>query len=64
MTLAAEGGYAEIPASLYPPIEQAAVVLRASRNKDAALAFLTYLQRPDVAALLAEAGFGPVHAAR
>ena len=57
--LARVGEYVVIPATLYPPIEQAAVVLRGSTNKEAARAFLAYLQRADVAAMLAEAGFGP-----
>jgi molybdate transport system substrate-binding protein len=64
--LKAAGEYASIPPSLYPSIEQGAVVLRASRNKDAARAFLRYLQRSDVVSALAGAGFGPaaVRAAR
>jgi molybdate transport system substrate-binding protein len=64
--LAAAGDYAAIPPSLYPPIEQAAVVLRTSRNTAAARAFLEYLQRRDVIAMLNEAGFGPApgHASR
>src|SRR5205823_2836010 len=36
--LAAVGDYITIPPALYPPIEQAALVLRASTNKDAARA--------------------------
>jgi len=59
--LAAIGNYAEIAPTLYPPIEQAAVILRSSRHKDAARAFLQFLQRRDVLAMLAEAGFGPAH---
>jgi len=64
--LAATGDYADVPPSLYPPIEQSAVVLRASRNKNAARAFLQYLRRRDVIAVLAAAGFGPapVHTTR
>ena len=55
----ASGRYVDIPQSLYPPIEQAGVVIRSSREKDAARAFLAYLSRPEVAKILAEAGFGP-----
>jgi molybdate transport system substrate-binding protein len=64
--LAEAGAYAAVPASLYPAIDQAAAILRASPNKDAARAFLQYLQRREVVAALAEAGFGParVRAAR
>jgi molybdate transport system substrate-binding protein len=54
------GDYVAIPPSLYPPIEQAGIVIRSSRNKDAARAFLAFLRQPDVVALLAGAGFGPV----
>jgi molybdate transport system substrate-binding protein len=57
--LIAIGDYTPVPSSLYPAIEQAAVIVRASRNKDAARAFLAYLKRPDVVAILADAGFGP-----
>jgi molybdate transport system substrate-binding protein len=60
--LSAAGEYSGIPPSLYPVIEQAAVILRASPNKAAARAFLQYLQRPDVVAALAQAGFGPARA--
>ena len=57
---AATGGdYVAISPSLYPAIEQAGVVLRSSRQKDAARAFLEYLTRPDVIEMLADAGFGP-----
>jgi molybdate transport system substrate-binding protein len=60
--LSAAGDYSSIPPALYPVIEQGAAVLRASPNKAAARAFLQYLQRPDVAAALAQAGFGPARA--
>ena len=43
--LEALGEYSIIQPSLYPPIEQAAVVVSRSKNKDAARAFLAYLQR-------------------
>jgi len=57
--LQAAGDYASIAPSLYPAIEQGAVVLRRSQSKDAARAFLRYLQSRDVITLLAQAGFGP-----
>ena len=53
------GTYVLIPSSFYPPIEQAAVVLRASRNKDLARQFLAFLGRPDIVRLLEAAGFAP-----
>ena len=55
-SLMASGRYVEIPASWYPPIEQAAVVLRSSRNKDAARQFLAFLKRPDIARMLEASG--------
>ena len=56
--MAAGGEYAAIPATLYPPIEQAAVILKSSSSKDAAREFLAFLQRPETRDLLAQAGFG------
>jgi molybdate transport system substrate-binding protein len=55
----AVGQYVTVASSLYPPIEQAAVVVRASRNKSAARAFLAFLNQPATRTLLANAGFGP-----
>ncbi len=55
--LSSAGEYVAIDPALYAPIEQAAVILRASPNKDAARAFLRFLQRADVKAMLAQAGF-------
>jgi len=57
--LDAAGEYVSIPSSLYPPIEQAAVVLRASKSKDAARDFLNYLTRAEITKAFADAGFGP-----
>ncbi len=51
------GRYVEIPASDYAPLEQAAVILKSSRDKDTAAAFLAYLHRPTVIAQLATFGF-------
>jgi molybdate transport system substrate-binding protein len=56
-TLRASGHYFEIPESAHPPIEQAAVVLAASKNKDLANELLAYLKRPEVARLLHQFGF-------
>jgi molybdate transport system substrate-binding protein len=39
-----KGKYWEIPESAHPPIEQAAVILKSSQNKQAAIAFLDYLK--------------------
>jgi ABC-type molybdate transport system substrate-binding protein len=55
--LRTSGDYVEIPASFYPAIEQAAVMLRASRNKDAARQFVAFLRRPEIVRLLQDSGF-------
>jgi molybdate transport system substrate-binding protein len=55
--LRARGVYVEVPASLHPPIEQAAVVVSASKNKALAAEFLAFLRRPESQALLARLGF-------
>jgi molybdate transport system substrate-binding protein len=56
-SLRTSGDYFEIPASFYPAIEQAAVMLRASRNKDAARQFVAFLRRPEIVRLLQDFGF-------
>jgi molybdate transport system substrate-binding protein len=53
----AAGRYVEIPASFYPPIVQAAVVLRSSRNQELARQLLSFIQRPDSRRALQDAGF-------
>ena len=56
--LSTAGDYSAVPPSLYPPIEQAAVVVKRSSNRAAAREFLAFLQRPETRELLAQAGFG------
>jgi molybdate transport system substrate-binding protein len=51
------GSYQEIPESFHPPLRQAAIVLRASRNKDGARKLLEFLKTPAIARLMAEYGF-------
>jgi len=53
----ATGRYVEIPEALHPPITQAAVVLRSSKQQDAARQFLAFMSRPDTGKALVEAGF-------
>jgi molybdate transport system substrate-binding protein len=55
--LRASGTYVEIPASAHPPIEQAAVIVSASKNRDAARSFLTFVQQPAARQLLQRFGF-------
>lgn len=51
------GTFYEIPASFYPPIEQAGAVIKASPSKAAAREFLAFLQTPDARGLLQDHGF-------
>jgi len=57
--LRASGTYLEIPADAHPPIRQAAVVLSASKNRDAATRFLAYLRSAEAQATLRRFGFAP-----
>ena len=52
-----KGRYAEIPTADYPPIEQACVILKSSKQKDVAKAFLNFLKTPDVSKLFRNYGF-------
>jgi molybdate transport system substrate-binding protein len=49
----------EVPADMYPPLEQAAVVVHASANKPAAHAFLDYVKTAAAKEILARYGFTP-----
>lgn len=51
------GTYVAIPAASYPPIEQAAVVVSTSRNKDAARDFIRFLKQPAIVTLMERFGF-------
>jgi molybdate transport system substrate-binding protein len=51
------GRYAEIPSDEYPPIEQACVILRSSKNKEAAKQFLSLFKRPAIGDVLRGYGF-------
>ena len=51
------GKFWKIPADKYPPVEQAAVLLTASSNKEAALSFLDFLKTPVARATLEKYGF-------
>jgi len=60
-TLKSSGTYVEIPASWYPPLEQAAVVLASSRQKAIARQFVDYLKKPDSVRILRSYGFAVPH---
>jgi molybdate transport system substrate-binding protein len=51
------GRFAELPLSSYTPLQQAAVILKNSHNRNGAELFLAYLRRPEIAALLVRYGF-------
>jgi molybdate transport system substrate-binding protein len=52
-----QGRYFEIPASEYPPIEQACVILKSSKNKAAAAQFLSFVKGAAAAEILRSYGF-------
>jgi len=52
-----KGRYFEIPPDHYPPIEQAAVVIKSSQHRDVARQYLDFLQTPTVQELLRSYGF-------
>jgi molybdate transport system substrate-binding protein len=62
-TLKSAGAYVEIPSTLHPPIEQAAVVLAASKQKALARQFVSTLTQPEAARTLQTFGFSPPLAA-
>ena len=51
------GRYVEIPAAYYPPIIQAAAILKSSHNKELAAQFLKFLKEPATVALMEHYGF-------
>jgi molybdate transport system substrate-binding protein len=55
--LKSAGAYSEIPSTMHSPIRQGAVVLRGTKNENAARAFLDFLKRPDSLKLLTDFGF-------
>jgi len=52
-----KGKYVEIPSDQYPPIEQAAVVLKSSAHKEAARHFVEFVKTPAIRDLLRAYGF-------
>lgn len=51
------GSYIVIPDAFYPPITQAAIVVRASPHRELARQFLLFLERPDIKRLMQDFGF-------
>jgi molybdate transport system substrate-binding protein len=62
-TLKSSGTYVEIQESLYPPLEQAAVVVSSSRLKVLARQFVDYLRSPSSVRILRDHGFTVPHTA-
>ncbi len=56
-TMKDQGKYFEIPESSYPPIDQAAVILKSSKNKESARRLLDFMRRPEIASLMQSYGF-------
>jgi len=56
-----KGRYAEIPADEYPPLEQAAVILKLSQHKEIARQFIDFLKTPAILELLRSYGFSVPH---
>jgi molybdate transport system substrate-binding protein len=52
-----QGSYYEVPQELYPPLEQAVVVLTSSKHKEVARKFVDFLQRSETKSLLNRSGF-------
>lgn len=52
-----DGEVWEIPTALYPPLEQAAVVLKSSADKEKAVSFLQFIKGSDARTVLAKYGF-------
>jgi molybdate transport system substrate-binding protein len=52
-----KGRYADVPPADYPPIEQACVILGASKNKDTAREFLTFIKTAAIGDVLKSYGF-------
>jgi len=56
--LKASGSFIDIPSTAYPPVVQAAVLVSASRNKEAGRALLQYLKSAEAQKTFAAFGFG------
>jgi molybdate transport system substrate-binding protein len=49
--------YVAIPDDEYPPIRQAAVILKSSQQKETARQFMDYLKKPEIVGLMEKYGF-------
>ncbi len=51
------GKYFVIPLDSYPPLDQGAIILKASSKKEQARCFLDFIQRPEILELMKQYGF-------
>lgn len=51
------GRYFEIPQKFYPPLQQAAIILRRSQHRELAVRFMQFLRTEEIKSLLAQYGF-------
>jgi len=58
------GRYFEVPQDLYPPLAQAAVILKNSTHKQSARRFMEFIKTPEIKSLLRQYGFAVEEAAR
>lgn len=56
-TMKPRGRFVEVPASSYPAIRQATILLKSSRNKVLARQFLNYVKSPESSSVLRQYGF-------
>ncbi len=61
-TMKDQGKFFEIPDASYPPIDQAAVILKSLQNKEAARRLLDFMRRPEITDLMRSYGFVPAEA--
>ena len=52
-----KGRYVEVPGDEYPPIEQACVILKSSKNEEAARQFLSFVKTPAIREVFRSYGF-------
>jgi molybdate transport system substrate-binding protein len=52
-----KGRYELVPTSDYPPIEQAAVIIKSSKKKQTAEQFLAFIKKPAIVSLMSDYGF-------
>ena len=56
-SLKEKGRYELVPTSDYPPIEQAAVIIKSSKKKETAKQFLAFIRTPPILSLMRDYGF-------